>query len=88
MPTRGTARPRVGDALDERHRVLERRARRQRDPAGPLERGAIRQRVAVGQPELEQVGARVDEPEGDRLRARGIRETGHGVRDERRSSVG
>ena len=62
-------RPGGVDAADELDGVVEARAVAQRDRAGALERGAVRERVRVGQPDLEQVGAGVDERERDVERA-------------------
>ena len=78
----------VRHPLHERQRAVERRSRGQGDAARSLEGRAVRQRIGVRQPELQQVRARIDEPERDPLRERRVRVAGHGVRDERGASVG
>ena len=83
----GRAGPGVGHSLDERQRTIERGARGQCDATRPLERRAVREGVGVRQAELEQVRARIDEPQRDAFRDGRVRVPGHGVRDERRASV-
>ncbi len=73
-------RPGRVDAPHERDRIVERRTVRQGDGAGPLERGAIGQRIRIGQPDLEQVGPAVDVRERDVERRVGIGVAGHRVR--------
>ena len=74
------------DATDELDGVVQARPVSQGDRAGALQRGAIGQRVRVGQADLQEVGAGVDLGERDGQRGLGIGIAGDRVRDERGTS--
>ncbi len=77
-------RPSRVDATHELDRVVQSRAVAECHGAGALQRGAVGQRVRVGQADLQQVGPGIHLGQRDGQRRFGIRVAGHGVRDERR----